>query len=207
MGCGGGACSPRTLRWPVIGLTGSAGKTSTKEFLAAYPAADACLEVQQFLGVAADTVQCQPRPRVCGSSKMGMNQSGEIARLSETDENQPVALVVNVQPVHLEKLGSLEAIRRENLSIAQGLPRTACGVADRCSSRRNGTAKSSASMRAEVRELKHAPPARPWVPQTQLHCLQPVRPPPGVSPNSICLPLTSRRRHPSSRLEGRASAP
>jgi UDP-N-acetylmuramoyl-tripeptide--D-alanyl-D-alanine ligase len=30
--------------------------------------------------------------------------------------------VVNVQPVHLEKLGSLEAIRREKVSIAQGLP-------------------------------------------------------------------------------------
>jgi UDP-N-acetylmuramoyl-tripeptide--D-alanyl-D-alanine ligase len=34
-----------------------------------------------------------------------------------------VALVVNVQPVHLEKLGSLEAIRREKASIAQGLPK------------------------------------------------------------------------------------
>ena len=34
-----------------------------------------------------------------------------------------VALVVNVQPVHLEKLGSLEAIRREKVSIALGLPR------------------------------------------------------------------------------------
>jgi UDP-N-acetylmuramoyl-tripeptide--D-alanyl-D-alanine ligase len=33
-----------------------------------------------------------------------------------------VALIVNVQPVHLEKLGSLEAIRREKVSIAQGLP-------------------------------------------------------------------------------------
>jgi UDP-N-acetylmuramoyl-tripeptide--D-alanyl-D-alanine ligase len=53
---------------------------------------------------------------------MGMNQTGEIARLSEL--TQPtVALVVNVQPVHLEKLGSLEAIRREKVSIALGLPK------------------------------------------------------------------------------------
>ena len=50
-----------------------------------------------------------------------MNQSGEIARLSELTK-PTVALVVNVQPVHLEKLGSLEAIRREKVSIAQGLP-------------------------------------------------------------------------------------
>jgi UDP-N-acetylmuramoyl-tripeptide--D-alanyl-D-alanine ligase len=53
---------------------------------------------------------------------MGMNQSGEIARLSELTK-PTVALVVNVQPVHLEKLGSLEAIRREKVSIAQGLLR------------------------------------------------------------------------------------
>ena len=33
-----------------------------------------------------------------------------------------MALVVNVQPVHLEKLGSLEAIRREKISIVRGLP-------------------------------------------------------------------------------------
>ena len=51
-----------------------------------------------------------------------MNQSGEIARLSELTK-PTVALVVNVQPVHLEKLGSLEAIRREKVSIAQGLPK------------------------------------------------------------------------------------
>jgi UDP-N-acetylmuramoyl-tripeptide--D-alanyl-D-alanine ligase len=52
---------------------------------------------------------------------MGMNQVGEIARLSGL-ARPTVALVVNVQPVHLEKLGSLEAIRREKVSIAQGLP-------------------------------------------------------------------------------------
>jgi UDP-N-acetylmuramoyl-tripeptide--D-alanyl-D-alanine ligase len=51
---------------------------------------------------------------------MGMNQPGEISRLSELTR-PTVALVVNVQPVHLEKLGSLEAIRREKVSIAQGL--------------------------------------------------------------------------------------
>ena len=72
--------------------------------------------------------------------EMGMNQTGEIARLSEL--TQPtVALVVNVQPVHLEKLGSLEAIRREKVSIAQGLPRMACWCCRPTSRRPNGTAR------------------------------------------------------------------
>jgi len=107
---------------PVIGLTGSAGKTSTKEFLAAYPAAYASpSSFNNFWGVPLTLCNASPKASVW-VVEMGMNQSGEIARLSELTK-PTVALVVNVQPVHLEKLGSLEAIRREKVSIAQGLLR------------------------------------------------------------------------------------
>ncbi|MEH2562593.1 UDP-N-acetylmuramoyl-tripeptide--D-alanyl-D-alanine ligase [Bradyrhizobium sp. AZCC 2289] len=107
---------------PVIGLTGSAGKTSTKEFLAAYPGAYASpSSFNNFWGVPLTLCNAGPKATLW-VVEMGMNQTGEIARLSEL--TQPtVALVVNVQPVHLEKLGSLEAIRREKVSIAQGLPK------------------------------------------------------------------------------------
>ncbi|MEH2587971.1 UDP-N-acetylmuramoyl-tripeptide--D-alanyl-D-alanine ligase [Bradyrhizobium sp. AZCC 1721] len=107
---------------PVIGLTGSAGKTSTKEFLAAYPNAYASpSSFNNFWGVPLTLCNASPRASVW-VVEMGMNQTGEIARLSELTK-PTVALVVNVQPVHLEKLGSLEAIRREKVSIAQGLPK------------------------------------------------------------------------------------
>ena len=107
---------------PVIGLTGSAGKTSTKEFLAAYPAAYASpSSFNNFWGVPLTLCNASPDASVW-VVEMGMNQTGEIARLSELTK-PTVALVVNVQPVHLEKLGSLEAIRREKVSIAQGLPK------------------------------------------------------------------------------------
>jgi UDP-N-acetylmuramoyl-tripeptide--D-alanyl-D-alanine ligase len=107
---------------PVIGLTGSAGKTSTKEFLAAYPGAYASpSSFNNFWGVPLTLCNASPQASLW-VVEMGMNQTGEIARLSEL--TQPtVALVVNVQPVHLEKLGSLEAIRREKVSIALGLPK------------------------------------------------------------------------------------
>src|SRR3954468_13251783 len=107
---------------PVIGLTGSAGKTSTKEFIAAYPNAYASpSSFNNFWGV--PLTLCNGDPAASAwVVEMGMNQVGEISRLS--DLSRPtVALVVNVQPVHLEKLGSLEAIRREKVSIAQGLPK------------------------------------------------------------------------------------
>ena len=110
------------FKGPVIGLTGSAGKTSTKEFLAAYPNAYASpSSFNNFWGVPLTLCNASPGASVW-VVEMGMNQTGEIARLSELTK-PTVALVVNVQPVHLEKLGSLEAIRREKVSIAQGLPR------------------------------------------------------------------------------------
>src|SRR3954464_9723909 len=109
------------FKGPVIGLTGSAGKTSTKEFVAAYPKAYASpSSFNNFWGVPLTLCNASPDASLW-VVEMGMNEAGEIARLSEL--TQPtVALVVNVQPVHLEKLGSLEAIRREKVSIAQGLP-------------------------------------------------------------------------------------
>ena len=106
---------------PVIGLTGSAGKTSTKEFIATYPGASASpSSFNNFWGVPLTLCNADPSASVW-VVEMGMNQQGEIARLTEL--SQPtVALVVNVQPVHLAKLGSLEAIREEKVSIARGLP-------------------------------------------------------------------------------------
>ena len=105
----------------VIGLTGSAGKTSTKEFLAAYPGTFASpSSFNNFWGVPLTLCNATPDAKLW-VVEMGMSQVGEIARLTELTK-PAVALVVNVQPVHLEKLGSLEAIRREKVSIAQGLP-------------------------------------------------------------------------------------
>ncbi len=110
------------FKGPVIGLTGSAGKTSTKEFLAAYPGAYASpSSFNNFWGVPLTLCNAKPDASLW-VVETGMNQTGEIARLSELTR-PTVALVVNVQPVHLEKLGSLEAIRREKVSIAQGLPK------------------------------------------------------------------------------------
>jgi UDP-N-acetylmuramoyl-tripeptide--D-alanyl-D-alanine ligase len=108
------------FKGPVIGLTGSAGKTSTKEFIAAYPQAYASpSSFNNFWGVPLTLCNANPRASVW-VVEMGMNQAGEISRLS--DLSQPtVATVVNVQPVHLEKLGSLEAIWQEKVSIVRGL--------------------------------------------------------------------------------------
>ncbi|MET3840122.1 UDP-N-acetylmuramoyl-tripeptide--D-alanyl-D-alanine ligase [Bradyrhizobium sp. OAE829] len=150
------------FKGPVIGLTGSAGKTSTKEYLAAYPAAYASpSSFNNFWGVPLTLCNASPSASLW-VVEMGMNQTGEIARLSEL--TQPtVALVVNVQPVHLEKLGSLEAIRREKVSIAQGLPKDGVLVlpTDVEAPEWNGKLVRFGSG-SEVHELKHSPHGESW---------------------------------------------
>ena len=146
----------------VIGLTGSAGKTSTKEFIAAYPNAYASpSSFNNFWGVPLTLCNADPQASVW-VVEMGMNQAGEIARLS--DLTRPtVALVVNVQPVHLEKLGSLEAIRREKVSIALGLPEDGVLVlpAGLAAPEWNGRLVRFGEG-AEVRELHHAARGESW---------------------------------------------
>jgi len=147
---------------PVVGLTGSAGKTSTKEFLAAYPGAYASpSSFNNFWGVPLTLCNASPRASVW-VVEMGMNQSGEIARLSELTR-PTVALVVNVQPVHLEKLGSLEAIRREKVSIAQGLPKDGVLVLphDVDAPEWNGKVVRFGE-ESEVRALKHTARGESW---------------------------------------------
>ncbi|SHK03127.1 UDP-N-acetylmuramoyl-tripeptide--D-alanyl-D-alanine ligase [Bradyrhizobium lablabi] len=157
-----GRAARTRFKGPVIGLTGSAGKTSTKEFIAAYPGAYASpSSFNNFWGV--PLTLCNANPEASAwVVEMGMNQAGEISRLSGL--TQPtVALIVNVQPVHLEKLGSLEAIRREKVSIAQGLPKDGVLVLPMGLDAPEWNGKTVRFGDAsDVRELKHAAHGENW---------------------------------------------
>jgi UDP-N-acetylmuramoyl-tripeptide--D-alanyl-D-alanine ligase len=150
------------FKGPVIGLTGSAGKTSTKEFIAAYPKAYASpSSFNNFWGVPLTLCNANPQASLW-VVEMGMNQAGEIRRLSELTR-PTVALVVNVQPVHLEKLGSLEAIRLEKVSIAQGLPTDGVLVLPTGIDAPEWTGKMIRfGEAADVRELNHAAQGESW---------------------------------------------
>ena len=157
-----GRAARARFKGPVIGLTGSAGKTSTKEFIAAYPKAFASpSSFNNFWGVPLTLCNGDPSASVW-VVEMGMNQVGEISRLSEL-ARPTVALVVNVQPVHLEKLGSLEAIRREKVSIAQGLPKDGVLVLPtdvNAPEWKGNIIRFGGS--SEVREVKHTPRGESW---------------------------------------------
>ncbi len=109
------------FRRPVFAITGSSGKTTAKAMLAAaLPGCHASEgSFNNHIGVPLSLARLRTTA-VAGVFEVGMNSPGEIAPLSRLIKPD-VALVLNVLGVHLEGLGSLEAIRREKLSIAEGL--------------------------------------------------------------------------------------
>ena len=101
---------------PLVALTGSNGKTTTKEMIAA------CLEttfsilktkgnLNNLIGVPLTLLTLTEKERIV-VLEMGMNVPGEIGRLAEIAEPD-VGLITNIQAVHLEGMGSLERLKEE----------------------------------------------------------------------------------------------
>ncbi len=114
----------RALGAAVIGVTGSTGKTSTKDVLAAMTGqARATVATRANLNTEIGlplTILEAPAGTEVLVLEMAMRGAGQIAELTAIAEHD-VAVVTNVGPVHLELLGSIEAIAREKLSIVETL--------------------------------------------------------------------------------------
>ncbi len=103
----------RELGAQVIAITGSTGKTSTKDILAAMLRQDrrvvaSAQNLNTEIGLPL-TILGAPRGTQALVLEMAMRGSGQIAELTAIAEPD-VGVIVNVGPVHLELLGSLEAI-------------------------------------------------------------------------------------------------
>jgi UDP-N-acetylmuramoyl-tripeptide--D-alanyl-D-alanine ligase len=97
-------------------LTGSNGKTTTKEMIAAcletaFPILKTKENLNNLIGVPLTLLSLTPNERVA-VIEMGMNVPGEIRRLTEIAEPD-VGLITNIQSVHLEGMGSLERLQEE----------------------------------------------------------------------------------------------
>jgi UDP-N-acetylmuramoyl-tripeptide--D-alanyl-D-alanine ligase len=110
----------------IIGVTGSVGKTSTKEAL--YRALDrskpgkvhrSVKSYNNHTGVPL-SLSRMPREAEFAVLEMGMNNAGEIAALSRIVRPH-VALITAIAPAHIENLGSEEAIADAKAEIFEGL--------------------------------------------------------------------------------------
>ncbi|MEO5989322.1 MAG: UDP-N-acetylmuramoyl-tripeptide--D-alanyl-D-alanine ligase [Candidatus Eisenbacteria bacterium] len=116
--------------WPgrVVGVTGSVGKTTTKELVAeAFATSGPVLRTQGNLnnhwGVPLTILSLRPEHQVA-IIEMGMNNAGEITALAAIAKPH-AAVVTNAGRAHLEGLGSLEAIAREKASLVHVLGKDA----------------------------------------------------------------------------------
>jgi UDP-N-acetylmuramoyl-tripeptide--D-alanyl-D-alanine ligase len=118
----------------VIGVTGSVGKTSTKEALRVALQADgethaSVASYNNHWGVPLSLARC-PRTARYAVLEIGMNHAGEIAGLTRLARPH-VAIITTVEPVHLEFLGSVEAIADAKAEIFLGLEPGGAAVINR----------------------------------------------------------------------------
>ncbi|EIQ00082.1 UDP-N-acetylmuramyl pentapeptide synthase [Opitutaceae bacterium TAV1] len=108
----------RAFRRPVVGITGSAGKTSTKNLLTLLLSADPgdVLSTEgnlnNHLGVPLTLTRLDPARHRFAVVEAGISAPGEMAALAAMIEPD-VAIITLVAPAHLEALRDLETIARE----------------------------------------------------------------------------------------------
>ncbi len=111
----------RNFTGRVIGVTGSVGKTSTKDMLHRILGEDAFAtegNLNNFLGVPLMLTRLEAGRHSAAVIEAGMSEPGELARAGWMIEPD-VAVITNVQPAHLSGLGSLEAIAEEKSALAR----------------------------------------------------------------------------------------
>lgn len=125
-------CDRFSLR--VIGITGSVGKTSTKELAhsvlsSRYRTFKSPGNRNSVLGLPPALFQLRPHHQRA-VLEMGMYTTGEIARLCEI--TRPVVGVVTmIDPVHMERAGSLESIVAAKQELVEALPPDGVAILNR----------------------------------------------------------------------------
>ena len=109
----------------VVGITGSTGKTSTKDILAALCAPTARTVAAEAsynneIGVPLTLCRLEPDTEIC-ILELAMRGFGQIADLCRIARPH-IGVVVNVGPVHLELVGSLEGVLRAKSELVAALP-------------------------------------------------------------------------------------
>jgi len=110
---------------PVIGITGTNGKTTTKEMTASIlglrgPVLKNEGNLNNEIGLPLSLIRLEPA-HWAAVLEMGMSGPGEIARLSEI-AGPDVGVITNIGAAHLETLGTVEAVARAKAELIDALP-------------------------------------------------------------------------------------
>ena len=121
----------REFRKPLIALTGSSGKTSTKEMLAAILSQKATVLAtsgnhNNELGVPLTLLEISPQ-HAFAVVEMGAAKAGDIRYLCEFAQPD-IAILTNAQAAHLQGFGSLDGVAKTKGEIFEALPPSGLAV-------------------------------------------------------------------------------
>jgi UDP-N-acetylmuramoyl-tripeptide--D-alanyl-D-alanine ligase len=116
---------------PLVGITGSSGKTSTKEMLSCLLSAGRNVlknpgNRNNLIGMPLALLELSGDHHAA-VLEMGTNRPGEIARLAQIAAPD-IGILTNIAPAHLEGLGSLEGVAREKGDLFRALPESGTAV-------------------------------------------------------------------------------
>jgi UDP-N-acetylmuramoyl-tripeptide--D-alanyl-D-alanine ligase len=116
---------------PVIGLTGSSGKTTTKEMMAAIIGRKKNIlktegNLNNLIGLP-QTIFRLTREHELVILEMGTNSRGEIKRLTQIAAPD-IGVITNVGPAHLAGLGSIDVVRDEKSDLFLNMPSSGIAV-------------------------------------------------------------------------------
>jgi len=144
----------RTLGAKTVGVTGSTGKTSTKDILAALLSGSMRVHANREnlnteVGLPLTILEAAPGTEAM-VLEMAMRGEGQIAELVAVAEPD-VGVIVNVGPVHLELLGTVERVAAAKAELIRDLrPGAACVVPA-------GEALLGAHLRADLETISFGP--------------------------------------------------
>ena len=113
---------------PVAAITGSVGKTTTKEMAASILGLHAKTlknegNLNNLIGLPLTLLLLEEAHRRA-VLEMGMNRPGEVARLTEIADPD-IGLITNVAKAHLEGLGNIEAVARAKVEMLEKMSKEA----------------------------------------------------------------------------------
>lgn len=119
-----GAAKRREFGRPVVGITGSFGKTTVREMLGMVMGERWLRSRENFnnhLGLPMTLWRLDAQRHAGGIVEVGINRCGEMLKLAEL-ARPDVVIFTGVGPAHLEQLGDLAGVAREKAKLAEGVP-------------------------------------------------------------------------------------
>ena len=159
----------------VIGITGSVGKTSTKELTYSvlsqrFRTLKSPGNRNSILGLPPVLLQLRPEHQYA-VFEMGMYTTGEITRLCEMAK-PTIGVVTMIGPVHLERAGSMEAIVAAKRELVEALPANGTAILNKDNAR---TMSMAAHTNARVFTYGLNPSADLWADNIESMGLEGIR--------------------------------